>query len=254
MKKREFLKISGMVAAGLMLNPLSACKTISATQKKANGFIDSLLQEKGELILPPLGYDFKALEPHIDAMTMEIHHDKHHAAYIKKWNEAIKGSTFAEKTLAEVFASLTTAKENNVFRNNGGGHYNHSLFWSVLGLNNGSKPTGKLAEAITRDFGSFEKFAELIKDAGLKQFGSGWAWLCVNADKKLFICATPNQDNPLMAQIVDKEKQGTPVFGIDVWEHAYYLKYVNERKKYLEAIFNVLDWAKIGKRFELITA
>lgn len=251
MNKRDFLKISGIITTGLVLSPQMACKTLQKSAKKsASAWIDPILAAKGEFTLPALGYTFAALEPHIDAMTMEIHHDKHHAAYIKKLNEALKTTpAFADKSLGEILQNIN--KDNPIIRNNGGGHYNHSLFWSILGAN-GGKPEGTLLAAIQQDLGSFEKMVESLKDIGMKVFGSGWVWLCVGADKKLFISSTPNQDNPLMMNIV--EKKGTPLLGIDVWEHAYYLKYTNERKKYLEAIFNVLNWKEIEKRFEAINS
>lgn len=246
MNKRDFLKISGIVGTGFLLSPQMACKTLKSTAtSSAAAWIDPLLSAKGEFMLPALGYTFAALEPHIDAMTMEIHHDKHHVAYIKKLNEGIKAApSFADKTLGEILANVT--KDSPAIRNNAGGHYNHSLFWAILGAN-ASKPEGKLLEAINRDLGSYQQMVDALKDTGTKVFGSGWVWLCVDADKKLFISATPNQDNPLMVNLV--EKKGTPLFGIDVWEHAYYLKYTNERKKYLEAIFNVLNWKVIGQRY-----
>ncbi|MFN0204531.1 MAG: superoxide dismutase [Bacteroidia bacterium] len=251
MQKREFLKLSGIIGAGLIISPITACKTIQATNKGQKlGFNDPFLTEKGAFNLPALPYQTKDLEPHIDTMTMEIHHGKHHAAYIKKLNEVVKGSAFENQTLGEIFANVTTDKAQAAIRNNGGGHFNHSLFWQSLAAAANQKPQGKLAAAIQKDFTSFEKMTELWLEAGAKQFGSGWTWLCLNAENKLFICATPNQDNPLMKNIVEKEKQGTPLIGIDVWEHAYYLKYQNDRKKYLSAILNVLNWESIGKRYE----
>ena len=249
MKKRDFLKLSGIITTGLMLSPEMACKTLHKTANTANpAWIDPLLALTGEFSVPALGYDFAALEPHIDALTMEIHHDKHHAAYLKKLNEGIKATpVFAHKTLGEILQMVT--KDSPAIRNNAGGHYNHSLFWAILGANAG-KPEGKLLEAINRDLGSYEKMLENLKDTGAKVFGSGWVWLCLDADKKLFISSTPNQDNPLMPNIV--EKKGTPILAIDVWEHAYYLNYVNERKKYLDAIVNVLNWKAIGERYEYL--
>lgn len=245
MKKRDFLKISTALTAGIFLSPTWACKTI---QKAAVN--DKFLSEKGEFVLPALNYAFTALEPHIDAKTMEIHHDKHHAAYVKKLNEALKGSKMEGKTLGEIFQSLQ--KDAPAIRNNAGGHYNHSLFWQILSPTFDTKPEGKLLEAINKYFTSPEKLLEQMKDTGMKVFGSGWVWLCVAPNKELFICSTPNQDNPLMMNLV--ERTGTPILGIDVWEHAYYLKYQNKRKDYLEAIVHAFNWAEIGKRYEAVIA
>lgn len=247
MKKRNFLKLSGIVTTGLLLNPTLACTT---RHPDGNAWIDPILMAKGIFTVPALGFAFNALEPHIDAMTMEIHHDKHHDAYVKKLNDAVKGSAvFADKSLGEILATIT--KDTPAVRNNGGGHYNHSLFWSILGAN-ASKPEGKLLEAINTYFASYDKMVLSVIDTGMKVFGSGWVWISIDKEKRLILSSTPNQDNPLMTNIV--ETKGLPLFGIDVWEHAYYLKYTNERKKYLEAIFNVLDWKKIGERYTYLTA
>ena len=194
--------------------------------------------------LAPLPYPYDALEPHIDAQTMQIHHDKHHQAYVDNLNKAIAGTDNENKSLEELVkhaGSISTA-----VRNNGGGHWNHAFFWDSLSKNAGGKPSGKLGEAIDAAFGSFEAFKEKFNQAGLTRFGSGWAWLIVK-DGKLEISSTPNQDNPLMDVA---ELKGTPLLGVDVWEHAYYLKYQNKRPDYLNAIWNVINWNKISERFE----
>jgi len=192
--------------------------------------------------LPNLPYDYTALEPYIDAQTMEIHHGRHHKAYVDNLNKAIEGTEAEKLSLEDLMKNITNYPA--AVRNNGGGHYNHSLFWTVLG-NNGSKPSGKLADAIEA-FGGLETLKEKVNAAGAARFGSGWAWVCVN-NGKIEVCSTPNQDNPLMP---DTGCKGTPIFGIDVWEHAYYLKYQNKRPDYLNAIWNVVNWEEVGKRFE----
>ncbi|MBS1779503.1 MAG: superoxide dismutase [Bacteroidetes bacterium] len=194
--------------------------------------------------LPALPYAFDALEPHIDAQTMQIHHDKHHQAYVDNLNKALAGTEGESKTLEELMADIS--KYPMAVRNNGGGHFNHTLFWTVLGPNAGGAPTGDIAEAINSAFGSFDALKEKMNTAGATRFGSGWAWLIVK-DGKLDVCSTPNQDNPLMDIA---EVKGTPILGIDVWEHAYYLKYQNKRPDYLSAIWNVINWDEVNKRFK----
>jgi superoxide dismutase, Fe-Mn family len=201
--------------------------------------------------LPKLDYDYSALEPHIDAKTMEIHHTKHHQTYIDKVNQALEGQDqLAEKDVKSLISDLNAVPESirTVVRNNGGGHYNHSFFWKIIGPGKGGEPTGKLAEAIRQKWGSLDKFKEEFAAAGVGRFGSGWAWLCVRDDKSLCICSTPNQDSPLMKGVV--ECTGTPVIGLDVWEHAYYLNYQNRRPDYIKAFWNVVNWEKAGKNFE----
>ncbi len=196
--------------------------------------------------LPSLPYAKDALEPHIDARTMEIHHGKHHAGYTKKLNAAIEGTDLEGKKIEDILANVS--KHSGGVRNNGGGYYNHCLFWEVMSPDGGGEPsaTMNISKAINRDFGSFENFkTEFAKAAGTR-FGSGWAWLCVDKDDKLSICSTPNQDNPLM-DVVDC--QGTPILGLDVWEHAYYLNYQNRRPDYVQAFFNVVNWAVVSKKF-----
>ncbi len=203
--------------------------------------------------LPALPFAHDALEPYIDAKTMEIHHEKHHGTYVAKLNAALEGQNlFAAKTLDELLADLKAVPENirAAVRNNGGGHWNHTFFWNIMKGNAGGQPEGDLAAAINRDFGSFAAFKENFKNAGLNRFGSGWAWLLVNADGKLVVASTPNQDNPLMDVA---EAAGQPILGVDVWEHAYYLKYQNRRPEYLEAFFNVINWAAVADHFENAT-
>lgn len=194
--------------------------------------------------LPPLPYAFNALEPHIDARTMEIHHGKHHQGYVNNTNKAIAGTPLEGKTIEEIMKTLDM--KNTAVRNNGGGHYNHSLFWTVMSPNGGGAPTGELAEAINRDFGSLDGFKEAFEKAASTRFGSGWGWLCVHKGGKLEACSTPNQDNPLMPEYAHC---GTPILGVDVWEHAYYLHYQNRRPDYLKAFWNVVDWNAVAKRY-----
>lgn len=193
--------------------------------------------------LPDLKYAFDALEPHIDALTMEIHHDRHHNAYVTNLNKAIAGTGAEHLSLEDLMKSIS--KYPAGIRNNGGGHYNHTLFWEILGPNGGS-PSGALNDAINNTFGTLNGLKDKVNEAGATRFGSGWAWLIVK-DGKLEVCSTPNQDNPLMDVA---EVQGTPILGIDVWEHAYYLKYQNKRPDYLGAIWNVINWDAVGARFD----
>ncbi len=193
--------------------------------------------------LPQLPYAYDALEPHIDARTMEIHHTKHHNAYITNVNAAIAGTELEGKSIEDILKNLDM--KNMPVRNNGGGHFNHSLFWTIMSPNGGGLPTGELATAIDSAFGSFDTFKAAFAKAGATQFGSGWAWLCVK-DGKLEVCGTPNQDNTLMPGV---GCGGTPILGMDVWEHAYYLNYQNRRPDYIEAFFNVINWDEVAKRY-----
>ena len=194
--------------------------------------------------LPKLNYAFDALEPHIDARTMEIHHDKHHAGYTNKLNAAIKGTDLEGKTIDNILINLDMS--NTAVRNNGGGYYNHNLFWEVMSPNGGGKPSGELADAINSAFGSFDAFKDAFSSAAGTRFGSGWAWLCVHPGGKVEVCSTPNQDNPLMPGV---GCGGTPILAIDVWEHAYYLNYQNRRPDYVSAFFNVVDWNEVSSRY-----
>lgn len=191
--------------------------------------------------LPELGYAFDALEPHIDAKTMEIHHDKHHAGYVAKLNAAVEGTNLGDMSVCELVSSLDDVPENvrTAVRNNGGGHCNHSLFWKVLAPGGSNIPEGELAAAIDSSFGSFDSFKEQFANAAATRFGSGWAWLVTTSDGNLTICSSPNQDNPLMTG------EGTQILGLDVWEHAYYLNYQNRRPDYIDAFWNVVNWTAV---------
>ena len=193
--------------------------------------------------LPKLSYSYDALEPHIDARTMEIHHSKHHGGYTSKLNAALEGTEWAGKDIREIMANVS--KISTGVRNNGGGHYNHSLFWTILSPNGGGKPSGELAAAIDKKFGSFDKFKEEFANAAATRFGSGWAWLSVSGGE-LSVSSTPNQDNPLMDIA---ESKGTPILGLDVWEHAYYLNYQNRRPDYISAFWDVVNWDEVAKKY-----
>lgn len=193
--------------------------------------------------LPDLPYAFDALEPNIDARTMEIHHDKHHAGYTSKLNGAVEGTDLEGKSIE---ALLAENSDNGAIRNNGGGYYNHNLFWTVMSPDGGGEPSGELADAINAAFGSFEEFKTAFSNAAATRFGSGWAWLCVHAGGKVEVCSSANQDNPLMPNI---GCGGTPILGLDVWEHAYYLNYQNRRPDYIDAFFNVINWDEVARRY-----
>ena len=195
--------------------------------------------------LPDLSYDHDALEPHIDSKTMQIHHGKHHAGYTNKLNAAIEGTDLEGKSIDEILKNLDL--NNGAVRNNGGGYYNHCLFWEVMGPNCGGSPTGKIADAINKSFGSFEEFKSKFSSAAATRFGSGWAWLCAHPNGELEICSTANQDNPLMS---GQGCGGTPILGLDVWEHAYYLNYQNRRPDYVSAFFNVINWSTVSDKYE----
>ncbi len=193
--------------------------------------------------LPALPYAFNALEPHVDARTMEIHHGKHHNAYVTNLNNAVVGTEWENKSLEEILANIS--KLSPAVRNNGGGHWNHSMFWQIMAPNAGGAPSGALGDAINGAFASFDKFKEEFTKAATTRFGSGWAWLVVHSGK-LVVTSTPNQDNPLMDIA---EVKGTPILGLDVWEHAYYLNYQNRRPDYIGAFYNVINWAEVSRRF-----
>jgi len=193
--------------------------------------------------LPELKYDYNALEPYIDAQTMEIHYSKHHGGYTKKLNAAIEGTELEDKSIEDILKEVS--KYDKGVRNNGGGFYNHKLFWDIMSPNGGGQPSGALLDAINKGFGSFDKFKEEFNNAAATRFGSGWAWL-INQGGNLVVASTPNQDNPIMDLA---EVKGTPILGLDVWEHAYYLKYQNRRPDYIDAFWNVIDWDQVAKRF-----
>lgn len=215
----------------------------SLVVKLGNAFSKPVFFE-GMHTLPALPYSFDALEPHIDKLTMEIHHDRHHKAYVDNLNKAIAGTELEKVSLEDLVKNIS--KYPMAVRNNGGGHWNHTFFWNIMAPNAGGMPKGKVAEAINATFGSFDKMKEEFAKAATGRFGSGWAWLIVMADKKLKIVSTPNQDNPLMDISTDK---GTPILALDVWEHAYYLKYQNKRADYINAFWNVVNWNKVEELY-----
>lgn len=236
MDKKTFLKSLTLLGAGALVKP-----------SIANGlFADD---KKTVFELPKLDYTFSALEPHIDALTMEIHHDKHHAAYVTNLNKAIENTRFSQMFLDGILHEVKPT--DTAIRNNVGGHYNHSLFWELLTPKSTKKPIGALATAIDKSFGSFEKFQEQFNSAAKNRFGSGWAWLNLkNGDGDLFVSSTPNQDNPLMTNVINTDEQGIPILGLDVWEHAYYLHYQNRRPDYITAFWNVVNWESAENRFQ----
>ena len=209
---------------------------------------DVKVDEGGAFEMVALPYAYNALEPYIDAKTMEIHYSKHHLTYANNLNKAIAGTEMANMSIEDIFKKLDP--ENKAVRNNGGGYYNHNFFWEIMGANKGGEPKGALAEAITKDFGSFADFKTQFIEAGMKQFGSGWAWLILDKTGKLTIISTANQDNPLMTKLGNT---GTPILNVDVWEHAYYLKHQNKRKDYLEGFFNVINWDKVEEKYTSAT-
>jgi Fe-Mn family superoxide dismutase len=251
MDKRTFLKTAGLATIAIIFNPLSACtstKSTTETDTDSTALLskNKLFALKSPFELPALPYDFAALAPNIDKQTMEIHHGKHHQGYVDKLNKAIEGTNFATQNLLEIMASV--GENDTAVRNNGGGHYNHSLFWESLSPKN-QMATGNIKAALEKDFGSYAAFQKEFSAAATGVFGSGWAWLCKANDGKLFITSTPNQDNPLMKNLA--EETGTPLLGLDVWEHAYYLNYQNKRAEYVESFYKIINWEKIEERFNM---
>lgn len=240
MNKREFLRTSSILAAGVAISPLSSCS--SEQSGGAAGGAEKASGAVSEFTLPDLPYAKDALAPNIDAETMGIHHGKHHAGYVRKLNAALEGHSMAGNSLNEIIAAVS--EDDTAVRNNGGGHYNHSMFWKVMKPGGGDVPSGELAEAINGSFGDYDTFKEQFSNAAATRFGSGWAWLSKGADGKLFVSSTPNQDNPAMTNIA--EQPGSPILGIDVWEHAYYLNYQNRRKEYIGNFFNVINWEAVA--------
>lgn len=235
--RRDFIKKTSLfTAAGLTAPYFLNAETNSVSEK--------LIMEDGIFSLPPLPYAFDAMEPYIDKMTMEIHHDKHHAGYVNNLNKAVTENNLQNVSLEDLLKNIS--KYPVSVRNNGGGHWNHSLFWKIMNPNGGGNPAGDLADAIKSSFGTFEDFKNKFNNAALKHFGSGWAWLIVNKNRKLEIGSTPNQDNPLMDV---SELRGTPILGLDVWEHAYYLKYQNKRGDYISNWWNIINWEEAAKNF-----
>ncbi len=250
MEKRTFLKTGlflGIAAATSSF--LESCKTAAKGDKPAPMPVIPApkIRRSEPFTLPALGYAFDALEPNIDKMTMEIHHDRHHKGYVGNLNDAVNDTVYADYEIEDILARISPSDADKKIRNNAGGHWNHSFFWQTIAPNSGGAPSGALATAIDAAFGSQDKFKEQFSAAAKSVFGSGWAWLCVGKDKKLFIMSTPNQDNPLMPMI--SKQVGTPIIGLDVWEHAYYLKYQNKRPDYITAFYNVVDWKKVGERY-----
>ncbi len=237
MKKRQFIKITGTALTGTVLSPFLSC---GPKKEKTMDQSDTTIYT-----LPDLPYDYSSLEPYIDARTMEIHYSKHHAGYVNKLNEALVGSRFSRMKLEDILSKV--GPDDTAIRNNGGGHYNHSLFWTIMNPRGGGEPGGEIASAIARDFGSFDQFMVDFSNTAGSVFGSGWAWLCSGRNQALFITSTPNQDNPLMTLLV--EEGGIPILGIDVWEHAYYLKYQNRRAEYIANFFNVIYWEEVNRRY-----
>jgi len=203
------------------------------------------METKAKVEFPPLPYAFNALEPHIDQLTMEIHYERHHRAYYNNFIKGIEATEMERMSMEQIFANMSNYSEG--IRNNGGGHYNHVLFWSVMSPYGGGEPTRKLVNALNESFGSVEQFKARFEDAARTRFGSGWAWLSVDKEGKLFVSSTPNQDNPLMDVV---ELRGTPILGLDVWEHAYYLKYQNRRPDYVSNFWNIVNWEEVNRRYE----
>jgi Fe-Mn family superoxide dismutase len=241
MKRRDFITGTLKMAAFFPLVKINEeFKTLNIEENKI-----TRRNNMSNFELKPLPYKYDALEPYIDARTMEIHYTKHHQAYVDNLNKALKEMNSNENDLLKILKEVS--KYPVAVRNNGGGHYNHELFWNIMKVNNGAKPDGKFADAINSAFGSFDEFKAKFNQAALTRFGSGWAWLVVDENKKLVVGSTPNQDNPLMDV---SELKGIPIMGIDVWEHAYYLKYQNRRAEYVENWWNVVDWNAVAKNFE----
>jgi superoxide dismutase, Fe-Mn family len=238
--RRHFLLLLGATTGA------AACGTFSPTAAPVKASPIQQAQGSDIFTLPPLRYDYKALEPYIDAATMQFHHDKHHAAYVKNLNDAVnKYPQLKNKTAEQLIQNLNSLPEDirKTVKNNGGGHINHTMFWEIMGPNGGGQPKGAIAAAITQSFGNFDSFKKEFNEAGTKRFGSGWAWLVRTKDGKLQVTSTANQDSPLMEGMY-------PIMGNDVWEHAYYLKYQNKRADYLTAWWNVVNWTEVNKRFE----
>ncbi len=250
MQKRTFLKtglLLGVAAASSSF--WAACKSAVKTTATAPVLPPPKMRRSTPFTLPALPYDAAALEPHIDKMTMEIHHGKHHQAYVNNLNDAVKDTPYADYELEDIIARIGTADTDKKIRNNAGGHWNHTFFWQSLSpAASSGAPSGNLATSINTTFGSLDQLKEQFNTAAKGVFGSGWAWLCVGKDKSLFVMTTPNQDNPLMLQIA--AKIGTPILGLDVWEHAYYLKYQNKRPDYVAAFWNLVNWKEVGARYE----
>lgn len=250
MNKREFLKASSTLAVGTI-----AASTLACGPGKKPDAIEEINKENAvkedDFRLPELPYDYDALAPYIDARTMKIHHSKHHAGYVKKLNAAVKDTEYSSLTIEQILAKIDSDPKNDAIRNNAGGHYNHSLFWEIM-TPKSTVPEGELFNVVEKSFGSLQDMNDEFRAAALSVFGSGWAWVCADKNKELFITATENQDNPMMNKVV--EKNGRPILGIDVWEHAYYLKYKNQRNEYIDNFMNLINWKQVSKNFDKIAA
>lgn len=244
MKRRQFVQAGTLLSLGVMAAPLGSCETGAGTANEEAAKATEAAAKS--FTLPDLPYGTDALAPYIDAQTMTIHHGKHHAGYVRKLNAALEGNPMAGKSLGEIMGTVTDADTG--VRNNGGGHFNHSLFWQIMKPGGGEIPAGKLADAINSTFGSFDEFKTIFSKAAATRFGSGWGWLAVDSDGKLFVSSTPNQDNPMMANIV--KESGTPLLGLDVWEHAYYLNYQNRRGDYIDNFFKIINWEQVAKNYD----
>lgn len=242
MDKRTFLRTGALATAAALVGPFNFISCQSSGSKQEEDMTNA-----GNFTLPPLPYDFAALEPNIDAMTMEIHHDRHHQGYVNNVNKAVAGTNYENMTIAQLVEAVKP--EDTAVRNNGGGHYNHSLFWKIMTPNGGGAPSGRMADFLNSKFGSFDTFKEQFNAAATGVFGSGWAWLCVNEGGDLFITSTPNQDSPMMKAVVSES--GYPILGIDVWEHAYYLKYQNKRGDYVGNFWNVVNWTEVNNQYDM---
>jgi len=247
MKKRTFLKTGLVLGVGAAFSPLAKALANDGPEN----VLMPTMRSMPPFELPPLPYGYDALEPLVDTMTMQVHHDKHHAAYVNNLNAALEDSTMKGMVIEDILRGVDKDAKVQKLRNNAGGHYNHNLFWQLMTPGGKSlDPASKLYKAIMEEFGAFANFEKLFKDAAKGVFGSGWAWLCAGPGKKLYISQTPNQDNPLMVNLVDKP--GVPLLGIDVWEHAYYLKHQNRRADYTDAFMQVVNWDTVEKRFSAL--
>ncbi|QCR23887.1 superoxide dismutase [Pontibacter sp. SGAir0037] len=250
MDKRQFLKRAALLGVASAAAPFSMLDTHAKATLTSPEVPADEKQSATAFTLPSLPYAYDALEPHIDKQTMQLHHDKHHQSYLDNLNKALKDSSkYANKSIEDIMRSISA--NDTAIRNNGGGYYNHSLFWKWLSPKGGGNPTGKLAQAINKDFGSFDAFKKKFDEAATTRFGSGWAWLVADKSGKLTVASTPNQDNPLMSFA---DVKGTPVLGLDVWEHAYYLKYQNKRADYISAFWKVVNWQTANEQFAKATS
>lgn len=245
MDKRSFLRTGLLATTAALANPFRMLASTRTTEIEMD--FDPAFMADGPFKLPDLPYQFSALEPHIDAMTMEIHHDRHHAKYVSELNLAVEKTNYKTMKIEQVLETLKAT--DTKIRNNGGGHFNHSMFWKLLAPNMGGTPNGRVADFIKTKFGSFDKFKEQFATAATGRFGSGWAWLIMNSKGELAITSTANQDSPLMKNVAGKD-YGYPILCLDVWEHAYYLKYQNKRPDYIAAFWNVINWDEVNKNYD----